>query len=72
VLKSVGATFEREMDHDFKELIGKFMVDYKDDLTIHSKLRILHLKHLREVFIRYRMYGISLNSKICLFALLEE
>jgi hypothetical protein len=27
-LKNVGATFKRDMDHDFEGLIGKFMVDY--------------------------------------------
>ena len=54
------------MDHDFKDLIGKFMADYQDDLTIHSKLRQLHLKHLTKVFVRCRMFGISLNPKKCL------
>ena len=56
------------MDHAFKDLIEKFMVDYQDDLTVHSKLRQLHIKHLREVFIRCRMFEISLNLKKCLFA----
>lgn len=55
------------MDHAFKDLIVKFKDDYQDDLTIHSKLGQLHLKHLREVFIICRMFGISLNSKKCLF-----
>jgi hypothetical protein len=48
-LKNVGETFQREMDHAFKYLIGKFMDDYQDDLTIHSKFREEHIKHLREV-----------------------
>jgi hypothetical protein len=34
-LKNVGATFQRAMDHAFEGLIGKFIVDYQDDLTIH-------------------------------------
>jgi len=37
-LKNVGATFQREMDHHFKDLIGKLMVNYQYDLSIHSKL----------------------------------
>jgi hypothetical protein len=49
-LKNAGATFQREMDHAFKDLIGKFMADYQDDLTVHSKLRERHFKHLRQVF----------------------
>jgi hypothetical protein len=38
-LKNVGATFQREMDHAFNDLIGNFMDDYQDDLNFHSKLR---------------------------------
>jgi hypothetical protein len=45
-LKSASATFESAMDHAFRDLIGKFMVDYQDELTIHSILREFHLKHL--------------------------
>jgi hypothetical protein len=37
--KNVGATFQRVMDHAFKDLIGRFMVDYQDDLIVHSKAR---------------------------------
>lgn len=55
------------MDHAIKDLIVKNMVDYQDDFTIHSKLKQLHLKHLREVFVRCRLLGISMNSKKCLF-----
>jgi hypothetical protein len=66
-LKNVGVTFQRE-DHVFKDFIGNFMGDYQDDLTIHSKLREEHIKHLRQVFEHYKMYGISLNHKKCLFA----
>ena len=47
------------------------MVDYQDDFTVNSKLRQLHLKHLREVFVRCRMFEISLNPKKCLFTILE-
>jgi hypothetical protein len=50
VLKNDGVTFHRAMDHSFKDLIEKFMVDCQDDLTIHSKRRERHIKHLREVF----------------------
>jgi hypothetical protein len=46
-LKNVGATFQRAMDHAFKDLIRKFMVDYQDDITVHSKTREEHIHHLR-------------------------
>jgi hypothetical protein len=67
-LKNTGATFKRAMDHDFNGLIGTFMVDYQDDLTMHSKMRGDHIHHLRKVFDRCRLYGVSLNPKKCLFA----
>ena len=38
---------------------------------MHSKFRHLHLKHLREVFIRCRMFWIYLNLNKCLFAVSE-
>jgi hypothetical protein len=71
-LKNVGATFQREMDRDFKYLIRKFMAEYQDDMDIHSNLREDHIKHLRQVFECCRMYGISLNPKKCLFVVSER
>jgi hypothetical protein len=68
-LKNLGGNFQREMDHAFKDLIGKILLAYEDDMTIHLKLREYHIKHLRQVFERCRMYGISLNPKKCVFEL---
>lgn len=59
------------MTHALKDFIGKFMAYYQVGLTIHSKHKQLHIKHLREVFIICRMFGISLNPEKCLFAVLE-
>jgi ribonuclease HI len=70
-LKNVGATFQRAMDHAFSGLIGKFMADYQDDLTVHSKTRGDHIHHLRKVFERCRLYGVSLNPKKCLFVVTQ-
>ena len=36
-LLNVGATFQRAVDFSFKELIGKIIEIYQDDLTIFSK-----------------------------------
>jgi hypothetical protein len=52
------------MDCAFEGLIGKFMVDYQDDLTVHSKTRSDHIHHLRKFFDRGRLYGVSLNNKV--------
>jgi hypothetical protein len=70
-LKNAGATFQRAMDHAFKDFIGKFMDDYQDDLTIYSKSREIHIEHLKKIFERCRMYGVSLNPKKCLFVVME-
>ena len=51
-LLNAGDTFQRAMDFSFKELIGKIIEIYQDDLTIFSKERSNHIIHLRQVFIR--------------------
>jgi hypothetical protein len=57
-LKNDGATFQRDMDHVFRGLIGNFMEDYQYDLTMHSNKREDHIHHLRKVFERCRLYGV--------------
>jgi hypothetical protein len=69
--KNAGATFLRAMDHAFKYFVGKSMVDYQYDLTIYSKSREIHLTHLRHIFEKCRIYGISLIPKKCLFSITE-
>ena len=49
-LTNAGATFQRAMDYAFKELIGKIIEIYQDDLTIFSKERSSHVGHLRQIF----------------------
>ena len=59
------------MDHAFRESIAKFMADYQDDLTVHSKTRGEYIHHLRIFFERGRLYGVSLNPNKCLFVLTQ-
>jgi hypothetical protein len=47
------------------------MVDYQDDLIVHSKTRNEDIHHLRQVFERCRLYGVSLNLKKCFFVVVE-
>jgi len=70
-LKNAGATFQRAMDIAFAKEIHDFLVVYLDDLTPFSKSDPEHLKHLRQIFITCRKYGISLNPKKSLFGLEE-
>lgn len=70
-LRNERATFQRAMDIAFSKEIHDFLVIYLDDLTIFSKSDQQHLDHLRQVFIKCRKYGISLNLKKYLFGLEE-
>eukprot|EP00253_Pinus_taeda_P010745 PITA_10745 len=70
-LKNAGATFQREMDIAFAKEIHDFLVVYLDDLTPFPKSDQEHLKHLRQIFMTCRKYGISLNPKKSMFALEE-
>jgi hypothetical protein len=59
------------MDHAFNGLIGNFMVEYQDNLMVHSKKREDHIHHLRKVFEICRLYNFSLNLKKCLFVVTQ-
>ena len=51
------------MDYAFKELIGKIIEIYQDELTVFSKQRTSHVSHLKQVFERCRKYGMQLNPR---------
>lgn len=48
-LTKVGATFQRAMDFAFKDLINKIIVVCMDNMTIFSKKREDHVKHVIQV-----------------------
>jgi hypothetical protein len=56
--------FVGEKDNDF------FLI-YLDDITIFSSCHEDHLQHLKNAFLKLRMYGISLNPKKYNFSLKE-
>ena len=60
------------MDIAFHGLIGRSVVVYLDDVTIFSKKREEHSFHLKQIFERCRKYGISLNPRKCVFAVIER
>jgi hypothetical protein len=62
-LMNAGETFQRAMDIAFAEERDKFIVIYLDDITIFSGSDDEHLKHLKQVFLKCRRFGISLNPK---------
>ena len=54
-----------------KDLTGKIIEIYQDDLIVYSKDRNDNVKHLRQVFERCRKYVISLNPKKSIFGVDE-
>ena len=70
-LINAGATFQRAMDIAFRGLIGRSVVVYLDDVTIFSKKREEHAFHLKQIFECCQKYGISLNPRKCVFAVIE-
>ena len=44
------------------------MLVYLDDIIVYSRDVAEHFGHLRQVYIRYREYGVSLNPRKCVFA----
>jgi hypothetical protein len=66
-LSNAGATFQRAMKIAFDDLIGKIIQIYLDDLTVYSKNRSDHFDHLRNILMRCRKFGISLNPSKSIF-----
>lgn len=70
-LVNTGTTFQRAMDIIFRGQIRQSVVVYLDDVTMFSKKRFDHLRHLNKIFERCRKYGISLNPKKSIFTVSE-
>lgn len=70
-LSNVGATFQKEMEMEFNNLMYQFVLVYLDDITIYSKKVVDHLSHLRQIFECCREFGVSLNPKKCVFVMHE-
>nr|KYP59556.1 Transposon Ty3-I Gag-Pol polyprotein [Cajanus cajan] len=66
-MKNAGATYQREMNLIFHDLIGKFVQVYIDDIIVGSKRKKEHLCHLRLSFERMRKHGLKMNPLKCAF-----
>ncbi|KAL0430667.1 UNVERIFIED_CONTAM: Transposon Ty3-G Gag-Pol polyprotein [Sesamum radiatum] len=60
-LKNAGATYERLVNHKFREQIGKTMEVYIDDMLVKSKRKEDHAQDLQECFGVLRHFGMKLN-----------
>ncbi|KAL0423355.1 UNVERIFIED_CONTAM: putative protein K02A2.6 [Sesamum radiatum] len=66
-LKNAGATYQRLVNRMFKDLNGKTMEVYVDDMLIKAKEEKEQLAHLLATFRVMRMCGMKLNSIKCTF-----
>ncbi|KAL0303753.1 UNVERIFIED_CONTAM: hypothetical protein Sradi_6243400 [Sesamum radiatum] len=70
-LKNAGATYQRLANWMFKDLIGKTMEVYVDDILVKIKEEAGHLTYLRAAFEVMRRYGMKLNPAKCTFRVKE-
>ncbi|XP_026410169.1 uncharacterized protein LOC113305324 [Papaver somniferum] len=68
-LKNAGATYQHLVDHIFKDLIGKSMEVYIDDMVVKSEQKESHLLDLHKTFDILRQYCMKLNPAKCSFGL---
>lgn len=67
-LATGAAVLSQLMDSVFSEIKFKFVYHYLDDLVVYSKSAQEHLEHLREVFMRLRQAGLTVNPAKVVFA----
>jgi len=60
------------VDKIFKDLIGRTMKVYVDDMLVKSIPRTDHLQHLSEAFDLLRKYKVKLNPEECTSELLPR
>jgi len=65
------AVFQRIMSNILRDLIGKGVLIYLDDVLIYTPSVVEHLALLKEVFVAFTNAGILLNPTKCRFALTE-
>jgi hypothetical protein len=62
------ATFQRIMTEVFKDLIGKCVTIYIDDIQLYTRTFQDHVYYLEEIFSRLRNHGFYLKAKKCTLA----
>ncbi|CAA7021759.1 unnamed protein product [Microthlaspi erraticum] len=66
-LKNAGATYQRLVNKMFKNLLGKTMEVYINDMLVKSARELDHVLQLRECFTIINKYGMKLNTAKCSF-----
>ena len=66
-LKNAGVTYQRLVNGMFKDLIGKSMEAYMDDMLVKSKTLGDHIEHLNQMFSILQKYQMKFNPLKCAF-----
>ena len=66
-LINAGATYQRDMNLIFHDLLGVILEVYIDDIAIKSAGLDYHLAYLRLALERMRWYGLKMNPLKCAF-----
>ena len=66
-LKNAGATYQRLVNRIFKDLIGRNVEVYVDDMLVKSRARPDHIADLEEAFGVLRCHNMRLNPAKCAF-----
>ena len=66
-MKNAGATYQRMMTAIFHDMMHCEVEDYVDDIVVKSKRRENHIKVLREVFERCKLFKLRMNPLKCAF-----
>ena len=68
-LKNIGATYQRLVNEMFKDMIGKSMEVYVDDMLVMSKTAEDHIGHLNQMFNILQKYRMKLYPLKCAFGI---
>ena len=66
-LKNASATYQRDMNAIFHDMLGHHMEIYIDVIVVKSKKATKHVNHLRKSFEKMRLHQLKLNPLKCAF-----
>ena len=66
-MKNTGVTYQRLVNKIFKDMTGKAMEVYIDDMLVKSLRAADHIAHLEETFVVLRKHQMMLNPSKCIF-----